>query len=95
MKTVTRSKTVVQEYDVYIANDSTEFDSRSKCEDYELRQKGERITCPECHGKGYKLGRYVEAYDNYDIGHVEAHYEHDTCEKCQGKGYLEKKVTWV
>lgn len=94
MKVSTRQKTMVVDYNVYIAKDGKEFNNEKDCIDYELRLDGTRITCPDCNGKGHFRGRWVEAYDNYDIGHVEAHYEYNTCQRCHGKGYLDKKVTW-
>ena len=94
MKIVTRQKTVVQEYNVYIAEDGKEFKTYDECKDYDERRKGNRSTCPDCGGKGYHQGKWIDSYDNYDIGHVEGHYETHTCKKCGGKGYLEKKVTW-
>lgn len=94
MKKVTRQRTVVQDYNVYIAKDGKEFTSESECEHHEKLLDGTRIVCPECGGKKGWEGRWIPPYDNYDIGHVEGHYEWNTCPKCKGKGYLEKKVTW-
>ena len=92
MKTEVRQKTV--EYKVYIAKDGKEFDSEDKCKHHEMNLDGTRKVCEHCGGEGRIRGRLVNEYDNYDIGHVEAHYEYDICPKCGGKGYLEKKVTW-
>ena len=92
MRIVKRQKTV--EYDVYVAKDGQEFTSEELCIDHEKYLDGDKKICPSCGGKGYHQGKWVEPYDNYDIGHVEGHYVHDTCETCKGKGYLEKKVTW-
>ena len=94
MRKETRQRTVVQEYNVYVAKDGKEFTSEDECKLYEKRLNGDVIECPECNGRGKFRGRFVPAYDNYDIGHVEAHYEYETCKRCGGKGYLEKKVTW-
>lgn len=94
MKKVTRQKTVVQDYNVYIAKDGKEFPSESACILYEKRLDGTIIDCPDCRGQGRFQGRFVPAYDNYDIGHVDAHYEYETCKRCGGKGYLEKVITW-
>ena len=92
MKTVTRQKMV--DYNVYIAKDGQEFTSERACLDHEKILDCTRKVCPDCHGQGYHEGRWIPAYDNYDIGHVEGHYEHNTCQTCGGKGYLDKKVTW-
>lgn len=35
MRTETRERTVVQEYNVYIAKDGKEFTDKDKCENYE------------------------------------------------------------
>lgn len=94
MKTVTRQKTVIQNYNVYVAKDGKEFASEDACKLYEKRLNGDIKDCPECHGEGRIRGRWVSAYDNYDIGHVDAHYEYDICKCCGGKGYLEKKISW-
>jgi len=94
MKTETRTKIIEQEYNVYIAKDGKEFDSEDECIHYEMMLDGIRVKCPVCDGKGYVRGRFVEAYDNYDIGHVDAHYEYNKCNRCNGKGYLEKKIVW-
>lgn len=94
MRTVTKQRTVIQDYNIYIAKDGKEFTSEDACKLYEKRLNGDIIDCPDCHGEGKFRGRWVPAYDNYDIGHVDAHYEYTTCSKCGGKGYLEKVVTW-
>lgn len=94
MRTEQRERTVVEKYNVYIAKDGKEFTYKDECENYEKMLDGTRIVCPACNGQKYFRGRWVEAYDNYDVGHVDAHYEYNRCEKCNGKGYLEKKVTW-
>lgn len=94
MRTEIVTKMVPQSYKIYIAKDGKEFNSESECKHHEMILNGTRIICPKCHGaKGFQ-GRFIEAYDNYDIGHVDAHYEWTICDKCKGKGYLEKKVTW-
>ena len=92
MRTETREKVV--KYEVYIAKDGKEFLSSHECEDYEKYLNGTRKKCPMCGGLGSLKTEWVEAYDNYDIGHVEAHWEYKKCTKCNGKGYLDKKVTW-
>lgn len=91
MTTATRQKLV--DYTVYIAKDGKEFDSEHKCEDYELRQKGERITCPCCYGRGsFSLGVHNVLNElTYKYEPVE---QRETCPKCGGKGYLDKTVTW-
>lgn len=94
MRTETRSRTVVQNYNVYISKDGKEWPTEEACTRYEKRLNGDIIDCPECHGAGKFRGRFVPAYDNYDIGHVDAHYEYETCKRCGGKGYLERKITW-
>jgi hypothetical protein len=87
----TRKKPVTVEQEFYYANDGTEFSTEGACIDYERRKAGTRITCPECHGKKGFQGRWINSYDNYDIGHVEGHYEWERCTRCNGKGYLEQK----
>jgi len=94
MRTEQRTRQVVQTYTVYIAKDGKEFDTEDKCKHHEMMLDGTRIVCPHCNGEKRFRGRFVEAYDNYDIGHVDAHYEWNTCPRCHGKGYLEKKTTW-
>ena len=94
MRTETRQKTVVVDYKVYIAKDGKEFESERECENYEKMLEGTRKVCPRCHGEGGWHGRWIEPYDNYDIGHVEGHYEWNTCPECGGKGYLDKVITW-
>ena len=94
MKEVTRKRTVVQEYNVYIADDGREFDSERECTDYELRKKGDRITCPRCGGCGYTDERWVGPGYDSSFGVIEGHFARTTCDKCHGKGYLDKKTTW-
>lgn len=94
MRKEERKKTVVINYYAYVSDDGKEFETERECIDYEKRKNGERITCPDCGGRGYFDGRWIEPYDNYDIGHVDGHYETTTCKKCGGKGYLDKKVSW-
>ena len=94
MKTVTRQRTVVENYKVFIADDGKEFNSYDACQDYELRKKGERMTCPSCNGIGYFRGRWIKPGYDPGLGAIEGHYETTTCEKCKGKGYLDKKTTW-
>lgn len=93
MKTIERTRTVVQKYNVYVAKDGKEFDSKEKCENHEKILDGTRIVCPDCNGKGGWKGKWIEPYDHWD-GPMGGYYEHHTCPKCKGKGYLEKKVTW-
>lgn len=93
MKKETRQRTVVQDYNVYIAKDGKEFTSESECINHEKILDGTRIVCPECHGeKGYR-GKWIEPYDHWD-GPMGGYYEWHTCSRCGGKGYLEKKTTW-
>lgn len=92
MQTIIKQKLV--DYEVYRSIDGKEFEYKSECEDHELRLSGLRKECPNCHGQGKFRGRFVPEYDNYDIGHVDAHYEYETCKTCNGKGYLDKKVSW-
>lgn len=94
MRIENRTKLITKSYNVYISNDGKEWPSEDACIKHEKRLNGDIIDCPECHGEGRIRGRFIEAYDNYDIGHVDAHYEYETCKKCKGKGYLEKKVSW-
>ena len=96
MKKVTRTKTVVQEYNVYIAKDGKEFTSEDECVHHEKMLDGTRIECPECHGKGRVNERAEQIYDGGLYGDHQYHtrWTSDKCPKCNGKGYLEKKVTW-
>lgn len=93
MKKVTRTRTVVQEYNVYIAKDGKEFTSEEECIHHEKILDGTRVECPNCHGKGGWQGKWIEPYQHWD-GPMGGYYEWHTCSKCNGKGYLEKKVTW-
>ena len=88
------SRQKITYYDVYIAKDGKEFNTREDCINHEKELDGIRKVCPTCNGAGWLQGKFVPAYDNYDIGHVEAHYEWDECPTCHGKKYLEKKVVW-
>lgn len=92
MRTEIRQKTV--DYEVYIANDDTEFNSERECKDYEARKSGDRITCPKCGGAGHFQGRWVKPGYDSSFGPIEGHYEYNTCDRCGGKGYLDKKTTW-
>lgn len=94
MKVETRQKTIIQNYNVYISKDGKEWPTEDACKLYEKRLDGTVKDCPDCHGEGRIRGRFVPEYDNYDIGHVDSHYEYSTCKTCGGKGYLEKVITW-
>ena len=94
MKTVTRQRTVVENYKVFIADDGKEFNSYDACQDYEARKNGDRITCPKCGGRGYTDERWVKPGYDPGLGAIEGHYDRTTCDKCHGKGYLDKKTTW-
>lgn len=93
MKIVTRQRTVVQDYNVYIAKDGKEFTSESECINHEKILDGTRVVCPECKGKKGWQGKWIEPYEHWD-GPMGGYYEWNTCPKCKGKGYLEKKVSW-
>ena len=80
-------KTTVKKY---IAIDGTVFTTPEACLDYEKTIKEVKRKCDKCNGYGRVRGRWVDEYDNYDIGHIEAHYEWDTCPKCNGYGYTVK-----
>ena len=95
MRTEQRTRQVTQTYNVYIAKDGKEFESEDACKHHEMILDGTRKVCPSCNGQGGFKGKYSPPYDNYDVGHVEGHYEWNTCPKCNGKGYLEKKITWI
>lgn len=93
MRTETRKRTVVQEYNVYIAKDGKEFTYKDDCENYEKMLNGERKVCPKCGGKRYVNERYIKPYDHWE-GQMGGYWEHDTCPMCNGKGYLEKTTKW-
>lgn len=84
--------------EVYLAKDGTKFHNYDACKKYEdelkMFEDGRRKVCPSCGGKKMFRGKWIEPFDNYDIGHVDGHYEYETCKTCKGKGYLEKKETW-
>ena len=66
MKKETRQRTVVQDYNVYIAKDGKEFTSENECINHEKILDGTRVVCPECNGeKGYR-GKWIEPYDHWD-----------------------------
>lgn len=94
MRRETREKTVT--YDVYVAKDGKEFSSIDECIGHEKMLDGERITCPECNGKGRVNERSERVFDGGLYGDHQYHtyWTSDKCEKCNGKGYLEKKITW-
>ena len=94
MRRVTRQKTV--DYDVYIANDGTEFDNEQECIHHDKINEGTRMTCPRCGGSGYVNYRTETYFDGGMYGDHQYHTREtsDRCEKCKGKGYLEKKVSW-
>lgn len=92
MRTEIRQKLV--DYEVYITKDGKEFTNPDDAKHHELILEGIRKVCPNCGGKRMFRGKWVEPYDNYDIGHVDGHYEYEYCKMCGGKGWLEKKETW-
>lgn len=96
MKIVTRKKTVVQEYNVYIAEDGKEFKTYDECKDYDEKKRGNRITCPDCNGKGRVNEHSEQVFDGGLYGDHKYHtyWTSDPCPRCKGKGYLEKKLTW-
>ncbi len=93
MKVDQRKRTVVQEYNVYIAKDGKEFTSEKECINHEKILDGTRIVCPKCGGKGYIHEKWIEPYEHWD-GPMGGYYERDECKHCGGKGYLDKKITW-
>ncbi len=88
-----RERTVVQNYNVYIAKDGKEFNDEEDCINYEKILDGTRIVCPECHGEGSWRTDYVPEYDHWD-GTMGGYWNYEKCPRCKGKGYLDKKVTW-
>lgn len=96
MRKGTRPITVQQE--VYYADDGKVFTSEEACKDYEKRKSGDRVECPECHGRGYWQGKWVDGYravDSTGSWEVEGHYEQNECTKCHGKGYLDRVTSWI
>ena len=93
MRTVQRTRTIKQNYNVYIAKDGKEFDSEDDCKHHEMMLDGTRIVCPDCNGKGQWRTNYVPEHDHWE-GKMGGYWEYETCKKCKGKGYLEKKVIW-
>ncbi len=96
MKKVTRQKTIVQNYNVYIAKDGKEFTSEDECINHEKILDGTRVVCPECKGKGRVNEHSEQVFDGGLYGDHQYHtyWTSDECPRCKGKGYLEKKVTW-
>lgn len=96
MITVNKTRTVVQEYKVYVAKDGVEFTSQEECINHEKFIDGERITCSNCGGRGRINERTERYFDGGMYGDHKYHsrVESDTCPICNGKGYLDKKVTW-
>ena len=96
MITVNKTRTVVQEYKVYVAKDGKEFTSEEECINHEKFIDGERITCSICGGKGRINERTERYFDGGMYGDHQYHsrVESDECPRCKGKGYLDKKVTW-
>ena len=60
MRTETRSKTVVQNYKVYISKDGKEWPTEESCKLHEKRLDGDIIDCPDCNGAGRFRGRFYE-----------------------------------
>lgn len=77
----------------YIAFDGREFDTITKCEDYEKRKRGERIVCDKCNGRGSISEGWHEVLNELTFQYESVEYTH-RCDKCNGKGYLEKKIVW-
>lgn len=96
MKKVTRQKTVVQDYNVYIAKDGKEFTSEDECINYEKIQEGSRMVCPECKGKGRINEHTEQLFDGGMYGDHQYHtyWKSDECPRCKGKGYLDKVIDW-
>lgn len=93
MKTVERTRTVVEKYNVYISKDGQEFTDEEKCKHHEMLLEGTRIVCPDCGGKGRWRTEYVPEYEHWE-GKMGGYWKYKECERCHGKGYLEKKVRW-
>lgn len=93
MKIEKRTRTIQQDYNIYVAKDGKEFDDEDKCKHYEMILDGTRIVCPNCHGKGQWRTDYVPEYDHWE-GKMGGYWNYQICQRCNGKGYLEKKVTW-
>ena len=93
MKTVERTRTITQHYNVYISKDGKEFTDEEKCEHHEMILDGTRIVCPNCHGEGSWKTDYVPEYEHWE-GKMGGYWNYETCKRCKGKGYLEKKITW-
>lgn len=61
----------------YQTDDGSVFPTEYEALDYEFRQKGKRVTCPECDGD-----RQMYLYGDQRI--------YVTCSYCFGKGYIDK-----
>jgi len=96
MRTEKRSRTVVQNYNVYIAKDGKEFTTEDECINHEKILDGTRVVCPECKGKGRVNEHSEQVFDGglYGDHKYHSYWTSDECPRCKGKGYLEKKVTW-
>lgn len=79
--------TVTTEVVDYIAIDGTKFKTMEACQEYEKTLKVTKRKCKKCHGVGLVQGKWIEPFYNYDIGHIEGHYQYDTCPDCNGNGY--------
>lgn len=91
MKEIKEQKLVyVTKYQAY---DGTVFESRSACENYEKRQRGERKDCPHCHGKGYFSQGWHKVFNELTCKYEDVEYT-ETCKHCKGKGYVERKEVW-
>ena len=92
MRIEKKSKTIY--YNVYIANDGTEFENESQCIDYEKKKNGDRVKCSLCDGTGRISDGWHSVLNELTYQYEDVEYSH-TCSKCNGKGYLERKEIWV
>jgi len=94
MRRVIRQKLV--DYEVYIANDGTEFDNEQECIHHDKIYEGSRKVCETCGGSGYVNHRTQRYFDGGMYGDHQWHDREtsDECPTCKGKGYLEKKISW-